>query len=218
MANPVSQADIFQSMPRMYDTVASQSGGPGAEIEADRILLVHELGHAMASERFFTRRAALSSGAIAQSTSFAAARADFANGPFRMSDVLVWLASPSVAADWSLLTVSLRNAADPTTEIPIWTWNAAAGTTILCRASMGGGAAADNIVLLNQLPNAPSSWLLNGSQSTPSSNVFDGISFRGTTAAYGAGTRTATVEVRIASMSNQGLPGSVGSYGLPLNW
>lgn len=215
--NPITQADVFRTLPNHYDTVGSESGGPNAEVEADRILLVHELGHVMASERFFTRRAAATSGNIAQSTSFSVTRTGFANGPFRINEFWVLLEAATAAADWSIITVSLLNLTDLTTEIPIFSWNVATGTAVNVRAAMGGVAVATRILLINELPSFPPP-LLNGSDARPSPNVFEGIVMRGTTAAFGAGTREVKFESRISSMLNQGLPGLNGSYGLPLTW
>lgn len=206
--NPITQADVGSSLATIYDTVGQQSGGPQAQLETDRILLVHEMGHVIASELFAleVRRLTVTT---QQSLSFNAVIDDLPNGPFRILGFRTWV-DAGVAADLNAVAVLQRNP-DSGREVPLWVWNG--GTYINVRADTGVGVG----TVAYLCPTAADSrlndsWLQSMGSSAPRGRV-SALALRGTTAAYGAGDRTFTTDVLIAFMLPQ--VGTV-QYGLPI--
>lgn len=215
MANPITQADGGSSLAKLWDTVGSNSGGPNAEIEADRILLFHEMGSVLSSERFLTRGRDITSGAVAQNTAWDVNITGLSNGPCRLCSIYLAIETPGTAAEIDHATINLRNNDTPSDEIVIFAWDTTVGTVVRARTNLDTGTTATQLVLVNMLPYQE--LLINGN-SRGVQNTFDALSFRGLTAGFGAGTRTVRGYVRVVTMDNPAGVDNTGSYGLPLYW
>lgn len=210
MANPITQADAGSSLAKIYDTVGSSSGSPNAEIEADRILLVHEMGAVLASERYLSTQRLINSGNLAQSTTFEVLITGLAIGPARLCNLYVALAPGDASTNFQEISVNLRNP-DSDDEIPWFAWDAATGQETVARFDRSG-VGGTRVLLLNQLPFVEP--LINGALGVP--NCLRHLALRGTTTAFGAGTVNVQGGVRVVTMG--ATAGFSGSYGLPLYW
>lgn len=215
MSNPITQADAGSSLSRIYDTVGQNSGGPQAELEADRILLVHEMGQVLFSERMVVRHRHIPSGAIAQSTNFAASITDLPLSPFRIIGITVAsVDAGAVEADWASLVLTQSDQSATPREHILWAWRPAQGSLLSFRLAMGAAVTDWGVFV----PDSNCRFDLNmpgiGGSDSASSDTARTLNLRGATAAFGAGTRE--VIASIALVLPLAAPGISSATGLPV--
>lgn len=200
MPKILSQAGT--SLADVYDVEGSIAGIE--ELSSREVVLVHEMGATIFSERASGRMLRLSTGAIAQSTSFDLTFADVPDFVTRVLGVVVIADSQRVDD----AAISIR---DPVAgrDMPVWIWTAARDLYESARFEDSGGGVADHNLLYGIGPSINFPSLLFGpSQPEPVSSMV----FRGNTTAFGAGTVEVIAKVYVAYSRLKG----VSSFGLPV--
>lgn len=202
MPNPITQADVGSTLSQHYDTQGQQMGSPGAEIEADRILLTHEMGTVMFGEKVRVRIRRLACLALNQSSTGEQILTDLPQGPWRILGLTVMTPdATAVAADFSGVSLAMRDP-DSQRETLLWGWNNA--TLVNFRYSVDStiGVAAHATFIPTAVQS--NAWSAMGlmpnfcvsSKLTPQQSVSE-LALRVTTAAFGAGTRDVLANVAI---------------------
>lgn len=217
MANPITQTDGGKSLASIYDTVGQQFGGPQAEIEADRILLVHEMGQTLLSERLVIRHRQIVSAAIPidAATDFDVTISDLPLSVSRILSVVVRVVGSGavVAADINNVGVFVQNPID-SREHPIWLWRGGA----LDSFRMDFGAGPVNTTLLSPTAVQVAAYVISPTLVTsPQANQASGrqLVMRGRTNAVGGAGLTATFTASVALAFPIGT-GQPQAQGLPI--
>ena len=195
------------SLADLYDIRGSIIGIE--ELVTHDVSLIHEMGATIMSERFVSTIRRMNTGALAQSVAFDIVVTDLPADIFRVLGVSVLAEAP--ANQVTDCNVSLR---DPTNgrELPIFVWNTAQDTQPGIRIVENNAAVASLILLRPAIMpgNSPSIMTgINQRVRTPE------LTFRGTTAAFGAGTVEVTALVYIG-FANIGVSSGVSNFGLPM--
>lgn len=223
MPNPKTQAPFGSELAKLYDTEGQRIGSPGAELESDRIILTHEMGQLMMSERLRVAIRQCWSGAVPQSSTFESIMTDLPDSPVRILGFFPFtLPGVGAVTDFTTVTLCAREGNEPR-EMPLWNWSGAAtGAVYLpARFQPTAGLALGNYQMLvnafgvstGHLPFAtmPSLIVKANNVVGPRASV-DDLVLRGTTSAFGAGTREVFVHVMIAFP----FPFVEGEAGLPV--
>lgn len=189
------------SLADVYDVEGSIAGID--QLETKDVILMHEMGSAIFSERLNGAIQRFSVVSIPQSTNFDVTVTQLSEVPHRVHNVIVFANAQSRVA---LAQVSLL-ARDLLREIPIFAWDSGFDQEVSTR--MIDGTVATFILLRPTGGFFPGTPSLLGGQNL---EVVNGFSLRGSTLAFGAGTVTVTglVYTSFASL------GGVSSNGLPL--
>lgn len=211
---PKILAQVGMSLADMYNIAGSIAGVE--TLHSREVSLVHELGHAIFSERFTTDLHFRTTGAIAQTLplELIMTGAGIPVQPFRVYGIQVFI---NVTARITFASVAVRDPLDGR-EIPIWSWDIGADVEKSVRWSQDGGAAGTVIFLQPQPANVDLPMMMAGlgQPSTGLPGAERGpagqLVFRGLTATFGAGTVTTGV------LLNLGMPTSraLSSLGLPI--
>lgn len=183
MPKILSQAGM--SLADMYDIRGSSIGIE--QLEARDISLVHEMGETLFSERLSSAIRRISTGALAQSTSWDIIIDDLPDGIFRILGVVV-LANSSV--NTARAQVSLRGQGRDT---PLLIWDDTNDFETAIRIDDGGGVA-EQVALM---PLAPGGRVPTLGVGVGQPQVINDIAFRGVTSAFGAGTVVLTALIHI---------------------
>jgi len=188
----------------MYDVEGSIAGIE--QIQTEELPIVHEMGGTLFSERYSTFIRRFVSPAVAQNTSWDVTLSDLPENYYRVIGVSVF--TDGVAGEVAFCSLAMARVDGPR-EIPIWIFDATNDTELRVRFSSDGAAAAQTnflrpVTLLETLPHLSAS--AGQPQSVPN------IVFRGTSAAFGAGTVVATALIHVAFVAVAG----VSSRGVPM--
>lgn len=206
MPKVLAQAGI--SLADVYDVEGSIAGIDF--IDTDRVALVHEMGGEIFSERLTSQILTISTGTIAQNSTFSAVFSTIPDSPTRILGVQV-IADAASAARVQLASVSLLG---PGTdgEIPIFVFDSTDDNEGLVRLSLQGAAVATFPHFSPRLQHLPTLITRHGD----SEDMLD-IALRGITLGFGAGTVVITALVHIARAGRATpVPGDPRSHGLPL--
>lgn len=210
MADAITQAPVGQSLSTLYDTVGTSSGSPNAVLETDRIILTHEMGALIASEqmRCSVRRIEVLN--VAQNLDFDGVITDLPPAAYRIIGLVVF-SDNALAADVTRVQVNIRHRTD-SREVPIFFWQGAAGTTPFMRFEPDSTLGLGNYRVF--VPNArlETYQLPALARGFLDQQAID-ISLRGTTAAFGAGTRNFRANLYISSFTPT--PGMLTADGIP---
>ena len=195
------------SLADIYDVEGSIAGLE--ELDSDAVKTVHEMGQTVFSERFRTRLIVLSTGAIAQSTTFAI---NFTLGIVPIARILgaEVMSTTTARLTQANLNIGTQVAGDET-EIPFWSWQTGAGDDFekLVLNRISGGAVSTKVRYIPGQPlGHPYMAIGDGQPDTVAST----IEFRGITSAFGAGTITLSALIYLgfpaasSGLSSRGLP------------
>lgn len=197
----LSQSGI--SLADSYDVEGSIAGVE--ELLTRDIILVHEMGSTLFSERASGEIRRVSTGAVAQSTSINVVLTDLPANLTRILGVqVINSVGTSIARIAQGLTVSVR---DPIVgqEMPIWIWDL---TVADCRIMD-----ADVVASFELLRSEPVLTYLPSMLYGPDQPQHVGeVAFRGSTLAFGAG----TVELVLLIYISYAQVAGISSYGLPI--
>jgi len=199
MVKVLSQSGI--SLADVYDVVGSVAGIE--QLESTEVSLVHEMGSTIFSERYVTSFRRMSTGDILQSVVFDVLIDNLPITPVRLLGVSV---ITDDVARVNHVVLSVREGS--TQDIPIWTWDV--GNSERGRVLDNGVVSTFDVLRPSQgtvmVPN-----LIGASGQGPFPMV-DGLSLRGSSAAFGAGTVEVIAILHVAFVFQAGLSSS----GLPL--
>jgi len=201
--NPKILSQAGDSLADIYDVKGSIAGIEN--LESRDLPIVHEMGATVFSERFSTEILRISSAAQSQSDDWGTLLTGLPDTVFRVQGVRVFV---DVTARVTLASLAMR---DPVTarETPIWSWDDANDGETSVRFSDDGAATGVSIFLQPAPGNVQLPKIGAGDQQPQRVN---GLIFRGTTPAFGAGTVEAVALVDIAFAQI----GGVSSRGLPI--
>ena len=201
MPKVLAQAGV--SLADVYDIEGSIAGVD--QLLSSEVVLSHEMGGTVFSERLVGSIERLQTGAVAQNTAFDLTLVTPPAGIFRIVAVYV---QADLSARTSFVQVSLR---DPTTEreIPIFIWQVTNDLQSSIRIVENGGAAGTAAALIQASPTGIPSLGVGAGQRV---RVGEEIVCRGLTSGFGAGTVVHTMLIYLAVASVPGLP----SVGLPV--
>ena len=194
------------SLADIYDVRGSYA--PVVRLASEEVVVVHEMGQTIFSERLSAELKRESTGAIAQNDLWANIITDLPAIPARIVGLSVIC---SDASRISRATISLRSPiVGAVQEMPIWTWDPAEDDTISVLLVDDNGAAANKDSLrMKSGPDSTPSLVLG---STGPQATVPEIAFRGRTTAFGAGDVTTTMIMMLAFANLEG----ISSYGLPI--
>lgn len=188
------------SLADVYDVKGSIAGVE--QLRPEEVQLVHEMGHTIFSERISAGIRRISTGAIAQNTTWDLVISNLPTGITRILGVQVINNAGGRTRHATVLI------GDGTREIPIYTWDSTNGVEAAGRIVDEGAAAADVNILTPTFGGLPSLMVGTGQP-----QAMEQIAFRGLTTGFGAGTVTNTMllyqaftEVGGGNLSNLGLP------------
>ena len=190
------------SLADVYDVEGSIAGIE--RLETHDLPIVHEMGATVFSERFSGAIRRISSGAIAQNSSWNVVATDLPTTPARIFGVVVITADD--VSDLSDVAVLVRDSGDAR-EIPVFAWDSNEAAVRIPMEDDGGGIT-NQTGLANALNVATVPSMLIGSDQPQEVNQ---IAFRGRTIAFGAGTITTVALIyigfsQIGGISSRGLP------------
>lgn len=192
-----TRAPFGNSLVTTYDTEGGMLAAE-SELRDDEIVLVDDLGQRTASERFHLSIRQMNSGDVAQSTAFDSVIDDLPSF-YRILNVIIWAETTVVAADITSLALFQR---DPTDErdIPIWSWLTADGvmaqrfqpnnSLVLGSYAIFTPSAIRQAMCDTALPSLGRNHAQLGGNTRA-------IALRGTTAAFGAGTKKVFASILI---------------------
>jgi len=201
-----SQSGI--SLARVYDV---QGGSLGIDtLDAKEVHLTHEMGGQIHSERLRAFTFLVTSGAIAQSLDFGVSSLLFPDSINRLLDVFV-SAEPGAAGEW--VNVSLCLLMPNGDEMPIWVWDTSVDLEKNVRVAEPGSGAETRVGLIPLGTQFKQTLLSRGGDS----GGIMRLRFRGTTAAFGAGTSEVSAVIHVLRPDRESpVPGAPDSHGLPL--
>lgn len=195
-----SQAGV--SIADVYDVKGSQA--PVERLDISEIKGVHEMGQTVFSERFSTTVRRLSAGAIGQSTAWDTVFSDLPAGVSRVLGIAV----TSGGVNGRIARTNLM-ASDPAAlrEFPLFVWDTA--NDIETTVQMVDGGAPTGVGMLIPVNAYPLQLSIITGADQP--QRVPNITFRGVTAAFGAGTVTPVAWIylgfsAIGGISSRGLP------------
>ena len=192
------------SLADIYDVEGSIAGIE--QLETNELPIVHEMGATVFSERFSMAIRRETTGAIAQSISWNNTFADLPAGPFRITNVFVFV---NTASRVSTAVVSLRSVVNDR-EVPFWTFDENDDDQVRVRIQ-DDGAAVGTVTSLVPV-NAAQKIVPHIAAGIGQPQRLEEIVFRGQTNAFGAGDVTVTCLVELAfsqirpGLSSRGLP------------
>jgi hypothetical protein len=176
------------------------------ELEAREIALVHEMGHNIFSERFSMAYRRETTGAIAQNATWNNTFADLPAGPFRITNVFVFV---DTASRITIASIALRSTASGR-EVPFWTWDTSDDDQIRVRYDDDGAGVA---TITSMVPvNSSQKVMPHIAAGIGQPQRTEEIVFRGLASAFGAGDVTCTCYLELAfsqvapGLSSRGLP------------
>jgi len=200
MAKILAQAG--NSLADVYDVEGSIAGVE--KLVTEDVVLVHEMGDTIFSERFSGQIRTLATGDILQDTNFTATDSGLADTPTMVNSIIVFV---DVTARLLRCSLMIQSRGD-SREIPIWVWD---GTNeFVVRFDDGAGGGVINAITLfprdgwRQYP-----VLLTGREQP---ERVETLVLRGTTSGFGAGTVEIFANIYVSFADVQGLS----SRGLPI--
>jgi len=185
-------------------------GGVGAidQLRTEEIILLHEMGGQIFSERLQSFPITMTTTAILQNVDFDIVAGGIPDSPNRILAIYVEV---NAAGGLSFCQVGFTQPDGPV-DVPLWKWDATVDGSADIRVAQGGAPA-------NTLELIPSQQILVPNLMTrigPTRAMPD-LVFRGRSAGFGAGTVTANAHVLI-TRANPGAPtpATSSSHGLPL--
>jgi len=193
------------SLADIYDVVGSRILID--DIVTSELPIMHEMGQTVFSERFSMAVRREESGDIAQTISFNNIFTDLPAGPFRITNVYVFV---DTASRITVASLALRSVVNDR-EVPFWTWDTSDDDQVRARLQDDGGAVATvtalvpvNAAQTNRLP------IIAAGIGQP--QRMEEIAFRGQSSTFGAGTVNCVALISVAfsqiapGLSSRGLP------------
>jgi len=196
------------SLADVYDVEGSIAGVD--QIITEEVGLVQEMGAVIQSERLNSFTEVLTTGAILQATPWDVAGGALPDCVARVLGVVV-ITDNADAVGHCQLSVMGPGVSG---EFPFWNWNSADDGVQSLRLTIKGGAPGNLIMLRPAIASEPFQQIVARMGDEMAMPTFF---FRGTTAGFGAGTRTTQAIVYFARPSpGVQVPGTPSSHGLPI--
>lgn len=211
-----TQAPYGSSLAPTYDTVGTKQS-PSADLRTDEIILTHEMGQVIFSERLQISHRHLISAATIQATAFNTVISDLPTSHYRIANIQCVIDDASIAADIEVASVLHRDVSNGRENV-LWTYHGATGSVARMVIDMGAGVTERELLI----PSAADSAIARAYQQlgrgfeegvTPSSGVRN-LAIRGVTGAVFTGSRSITAIITVI----HALPGAgqIRSEGLPI--
>ncbi len=205
MPKILSQAGT--SLADVYDVEGSVAGIDN--LESAEVQLVHELGAQIHSERLQTFLVSISSGTVAQNSTWSVDAGAFPDSTNRFLGAYV---TTDTTAEIAHCSLSMRDRSATENAFPLWAWDDVVDAEYAIRI-LQAGSTGNRIGLAPR----PSLYPFQSILTRQGDNRMPLLSFNGLTNGFGAGTNTAICTIMLARPDpGNPAPGHPSSHGLPI--